>query len=178
MNKVLFVIISLSFLFYSCNKKIDDKNNKQDLTIQEKTNEIPIIIDDSYIQAWDTLNADKAFADKDVYKLGTFTRLKEGQDQFSYYILEELNWGDLFKSYLIYEDYESESAVWLANYDQDYNLIDAIEVYYDNAEGAFSTKAKIDLKQHSIELTQYNLYANPETTQKVVRVISDGKFEK
>lgn len=81
------------------------------LTLIEKDADEPLLVGYGYIQVWDMLNKKKEIADTDLYKLEAFTRLKDGQDQFSYYILEEVNWGDSFKSFLIYEDYDSESAI-------------------------------------------------------------------
>lgn len=147
------------------------------LTLIEKDADEPLLIGYGYIQVWDMLNKKKEIADTDLYKLEAFTRLKDGQDQFLYYILEELNWGYSFKSFLIYEDYESESAIWLANYDEDYNLIDYLEVYYDNAEGAWTTTSKIYRKQHLIELTQYDAYGMPETSIKRFEITSNGKIQ-
>lgn len=148
------------------------------LTLIEKDADEPLLVGYGYIQVWDMLNKKKEIADTDLYKLEAFMRLKDGRDQFSYYILEEVNWGDSFKSFLIYEDYDSESAIWLANYDEDYNLIDYLEIYYDNAEGAWTTTSKIYRKQHLIELTQYDAYGMPETSIKRFEITSNGKIQK
>lgn len=184
MKRILFIAIGLSVFFSSCKESAKNDTSKQiaissEPNVQEKkSDESPLLIDDDYIQTSSISNDNKRIADKDLFKLNAFTRLKDGQDQFTYYILKELNFGDSFKSFLIYEDYESESAVWLANYDKDYNLIDAIEIYYDNAEGAWTTTSKIYQNQHLVELSQYDAYANPETSVKKIRIASDGKIEK
>ena len=143
------LFLCIGFLF----SVFGEKPLSADFTTIEKDVDDPLLIGYGYIQVWDMLNKEKVVADKDLYKLEAFTRLKDGQEQFSYYILEKVNWGDSFNSFLIYEDYDSESAIWLANYDEDYNLIDFMEVYYDNAEGAWTTTSKIYRKQHIIELT-------------------------
>ncbi len=173
MKRLICIFLCIGFLFpvFSENLLSLDFNS-----IEKDTDE-PLLIGYGYIEVWDMLNTEKEIADKDLYKLEAFTRLKDGQDQFSYYILEEVNWGDSFKSFLIYEDYESESAIWLANYDKNYNLIDFLEVYYDNAEGAWTTTAKIYRKQHLIELTQYDAYGTPDTTIKKVTVSPSGKIK-
>lgn len=155
-----------------------ENTSSRDLTSITTSEDEPLLVGYDYIQVWNTVNNKKAIVDKGLYKLNTFTRLKNGEDQFSYYVLEELNWGYPFRSFLICEDYDSESAIWLANYDKDYNLIDALEVYYDNAEGAWTTTSKIYQRQHIIELTQYDVYAIPETSVKKVRIASNGKIEK
>lgn len=183
MKRILFITIGLSVFFSSCTESAKNDTSKQiaissEPNVQEKkSDESPLFIDDDYIQASSISSDNKKLADKSLFKLNAFTRLKDGQDQFTYYILKELNFGDSFKSFLIYEDYESESAVWLANYDKDYNLIDAIEVYYDNAEGAWSTTSKIYEKQHLVEVTKNNIYETPETIKQEVKIASSGKIE-
>lgn len=173
MKRIIVVFLCIGFLSLVSGKSTFTVEAKS----IEKASDDPLLIGYGYIQVWDMLDKEKVVADKDLYKLESFTRLKDGEDQFSYYILEELNWGDSFKSFLIYEDYESESAIWLANYDKDYNLIDVLEVYYDNAEGAWTTTSKIFQKQHVIELTQYDAYGTPDTTLKRVKVAPDGKIK-
>lgn len=173
MKRLICLFLCIGFLF----SVFGAKPTPVALTVIEKDADEPLLVGYGYIQVWDMLNKKKEIADKDLYKLEAFTRLKDGQDQFSYYILEEVNWGDSFKSFLIYEDYESESAIWLANYDKNYNLIDFLEVYYDNAEGAWTTTAKIYRKQHLIELTQYDAYGTPDTTIKKVMVSPSGKIK-
>lgn len=185
MKIILFITIGFSILFVSCSESAKNEISKQvtpssvsDSKAQkQRLEEFPMCIDNSSFQYVSISSDNKKLADKDLFKLNVFTRLKDGQDQFSYYILKELNFGDSFKSFLIYEDYESESAIWLANYDEDYNLIDALEVYYDNAEGAWTTTAKIYRKQHLIELTQYDAYGTPDTTIKKVTVSPSGKIK-
>lgn len=173
MKRLICLFLCIGFLF----SVFGEKPLSADFTTIEKDVDDPLLIGYGYIQVWDMLNKEKVVADKDLYKLEAFTRLKDGQEQFSYYILENVNWGDSFNSFLIYEDYDSESAIWLANYDEDYNLIDFLEVYYDNAEGAWTTTSKIYRKQHIIELTQYDAYAMPETSIKRAMVSSSGKIQ-
>lgn len=174
MKRLICIFIWIGFLSLSfANNTIPESL----VSIQELSHK-PLLIDYGYIQNWAVSNNGKEKADKNLYKLESFTRLKSGQDQFSYYILEELNWNNSFKSFLIYEDYESESAIWLANYDTDYNLIDTLEIFYDNAEGAWTTTSKIYRDQNLIELTQYDAYATPEISVRNARVTSNGKIEK
>lgn len=175
MKGLICLFLYIGFLFSAFG---EEPTPSPALTLIEKDADEPLLVGYGYIQVWDMLNRKKEIADTDLYKLEAFTRLKDGQDQFSYYILEEVNWGDSFKSFLIYEDYDSESAIWLANYDEDYNLIDYLEIYYDNAEGAWTTTSKIYRKQHLIELTQYDAYGMPETSIKRFEITSNGKIQK
>ena len=174
MKRLICLFLCIGFLF----SVFGEEPTPAAFTVIEKDAEDePLLVGYGYIQVWDMLNKKKEIADTDLYKLEAFTRLKDGQDQFSYYILEELNWGHSFKSFLIYEDYDSEFAVWLANYDEDYNLIDYLEVYYDNAEGAWTRTSKIYRKQHLIELTQYDAYGMPETSIKRFKITPSGKIQ-
>lgn len=178
MKRVLLIILSLGFVLSSYTQPVEGESIGSNTTKEEQDNDNQILVNDDFIQAWEQSSLDKQFADKDLYKLEAFTRLKGGEDQFSYYILKELSWGDSFKSYLIYEEYESENAIWLANYTKNHTLIDAVEVYYDNAEGAWSTTSIINLKEHSLELTKYDAYADPDQTLQRVKITSNGKIEK
>lgn len=174
MKRWICAFLCIGFLSLVSGKNIFTVDAKSIATGQDE----PLFVGYGYIQVWDMLNKAKVTADKEIYKLESFTRLKDGEEQFSYYVLEELNWGYSFRSFLIYEEYDSESAIWLANYDRDYNLIDVLEVYYENAEGAWTITSKIDQKQHIIELTQYDAYGAPDTSVKRVSITSNGKIEK
>lgn len=110
------------------------------------------------------------------YHLGAFTRLKNGQDQFQYFVLTDINFSERYKTKLIAEYYESEEACWLANYTLKGDFIDAMEVFYDNAEGAWQTTSKIDPNTRQIVLFSYDAYANPENTTDTIVVSANGFF--
>ncbi|SHF52403.1 hypothetical protein [Dysgonomonas macrotermitis] len=142
-----------------------------------KETESTIIVDEDYYRR--TLKSvKKPIVDPKKYHLETFTRLKDGQDQFTYYLLREVSFDSGFKTYLIAEDYDSEWACWLVNYTPDGKFIDALEVLYDNAEGAWQTSTLIDMHKPMIYVTRYDAYATPESRDEVIMITSTGKFEK
>lgn len=183
MKRVLFITIGLSVFLFSCAERAKNDTSKQ-ITIpsqpsaqEKKSDESLLLINDDYIQTLSISNNNKNLADKNLYKLKTFTQLHYGVDRFLYYILKELNFGDTFKSFLIYEYCELESIIWLANYDKDYNFIDAITVYYGSTGISVTTTSKIYQDQRLIELTEYNPRTDPKTYVWEVKITSEGKIE-
>lgn len=183
-------------LVYSCANKEQVKEQEQ-LSINEaevfndtvlsanvinepeirRDTENTITIDENYYRR--ALRSVKApISDTKKYHLETFTRQKNGEDQFTYYLLREPTLNEKFKTCLIAEDYESEWACWLVNYTPDGKFIDALEVLYDNAEGAWQTNTLIDMYKPMIYITKYDAYATPETSQEQIIIAPNGKFEK
>jgi len=135
-------------------------------------------IDDTYLQKWDQERIHKKELSKQTYKIDSFSRLKEGQTQFAYYLLDELIVGQVYKTCLIYEYYESEMAVWLVNYSPKNEVIDYLEVFYDNAEGAWQTTAMLNKKTKIIDLKHYDAYVDPETQTEEYKILPSGKIER
>lgn len=197
MNRYKILCLTLiSLLFFSCGEsktKIDQEkadtiivSDKFDIekvdSMSNKQINVPFSIDSDSYAIMVRANT-KNIADIDKFVLRSFTRLKSGQDQFKYYYIPfsisesfPFNISDSYKTFLILEDYESESAVWLVNYTSDMKLIDALEVYYDNAEGCWQTTSEIN--RTTIKQTVYDCYADPEETTKEVSITAEGKFKK
>lgn len=135
-------------------------------------------IDDVYLQKWDEEHVQKKELDKHLYKIDSFSRLKEGQTQFEYYLLDEPIANEVYKTCLIYEYYESEMAVWLVNYSSQNKVIDSLEVFCNNAEGAWQTTASIDTVTKTLKLKKYDVYADPEIKTEQYKVLPSGKIEK
>lgn len=131
---------------------------------------------DYYLTAIESAKDTISVQDFPGYKLDKFTRLKEGQSQFRYYLLDELSFYPSFRTHLIAEYYESEVAAWLANYSLDGNLLDWYEVYYDNAEGFYSKISFIDVGKKMIKIEENNIYESPENKAFRLIVTEKGKF--
>lgn len=186
MNKITLLIVIL-ILIVSCNNQTKNDIQEGIVTIGKDTvtssktvlTEISVsnffeINSDTYYAAIDL--AKDTISDFKKYKLQEFTRLKQGQTQFKYYLLDELNINNSFQSLLIAEYYESEQACWLVNYDKNYNPISAYEVFYDNAEGAWNTSTSIDLEKGILNIKQYDAYAVPEEKTRLVKINQEGQF--
>lgn len=123
-------------------------------------------------QSKDTISV----SDYDYYKLYEFTRLKNDQTHFKYYILDVFNINSSFKTLLIAEYYLEENACWLVNYDRDNKVISAYEVFYDNSEGFFSITSSIDADKGIINIRESNIYNDPEDLSKTILIDQSGKF--
>ena len=135
-------------------------------------------IDDIYLQKWGEEHVHKKELDKKVYKVALFTRLKEGQTQFAYYLLGQPVINKEYKTCLIYEYYDSEMAVWLVNYSFQNKVIDYLQIFYDNAEGAWQTISVLNKKTQTIQLKEYDAYADPEMKTQEYKISLSGKIEK
>ncbi|MFN8343662.1 MAG: hypothetical protein U0X91_01585 [Spirosomataceae bacterium] len=62
-------------------------------------------------------------------------------DDYKYHLLEEVMHTPTYKMQLIAREYENENMVWLCLFDQNHKLLEAKEVYYDNAEGNYQVEA-------------------------------------
>jgi hypothetical protein len=203
MNRYKILCLTLiSLLFFSCGEskiKIDntsiysDSLTKHVESYHQKTDTAASVYSSTFAEI--SFNIDlqsyvrmvrantKNIADIDKFVLQSFTRLKSGQDQFKYYYESfPFNISASYKTFLILEDYESESAVWLVNYTSDMKLIDALEVYYDNAEGCWQTTSVINkvtkTARTTIKQIVYDCYADPEETTKDITITAEGKFKK
>lgn len=130
--------------------------------------------DDFYLTSMQM--AKDTISDFSLYKLDEFTRRKYGQTHFKYYIMEEVDFGNSIKSYLIFEYYDSEMACWLVNYTPGYKLIDCREVYYDNAEGFHWINSVIDKSKRTIRIEEGSIYEDPEIKIIKLHIDEKGKF--
>mgnify|MGYP001810349799 CR=1 FL=1 len=62
-------------------------------------------------------------------------------DEYKYHLLDEVVNTPLYKVQLIAREYDNENTVWLCLFDKDHKILDAKEVYYDNAEGNYQVEA-------------------------------------
>lgn len=163
MNKLLLCILCL--VSFTANCLAED-------------NSIILSIDDQYLEKWDNNLLKRKELDKNTYKIAEFSRLKGGQTQFAYYLLEKPIANEIYTTCLIYEYYDSEMAVWLVNYSSEHQIIDSLEIFYDNAEGAWQTTAKLNKKTKRIELVEYDAYADPDVKELKYNILPTGKIEK
>lgn len=167
-----YTLISVLFLI-SFSEEM--KGYEKDINILLSDTSVIVLPNDDFYLTKDQLYKD-SIADFSHYKLDEFTRRKYGQTHFKYYIMQKLNFRNNLKSYLILEDYDSEMACWIANYTNDYQLIDSYEVFYDNAEGFRWTHSVIDVSKKTILIEDGSIYEDPEI--KTIHLIVDdkGKF--
>lgn len=164
---IICITCIISFCSHLRANNIDAKSDKKILSI-----------DESYLQKWDENQKDKKELDKSIYKIDSFSRLKEGQTQFAYYLLDKPIENEVYKTCLIYEYYESEMAVWLVNYSSQDKIIDSLQIYYDNAEGAWQTTSTLNKETKVIRMEEYDAYADPEKKTTMYRILPSGKIEK
>lgn len=146
--------------------------------VKEQTDEEAIlkITEPYYMMALDSVKS--PIKDINRYHLKSFTRLRSNQTHFKYYLLSEVSISKDFKSYVIAEDYESENACWLANYTLKRDFIDALEVYYDNAEGSWGTTSRISQHGKQVMSRIYDGYATPNVSIEYWVIDDQGKFTK
>lgn len=183
MSTRYYIIISLMGLIFStisgiCNpiEAVDiQSDSKEALLMLSEPSDFEIDTEKYYSlieKAKDTIPT----SEFDKYRLKNFSRLQEGQRQFKYYLLEDLQLNSSFSSLLIAEYYESEQACWLVNYDKSGNIISSLEIFYDNAEGAWNTTSTIRRSDGFIKIREYDAYAEPNETVRLVLIDRSGKF--
>jgi len=170
-------LLFIPFLFLSGRQNMPQYDDARNYCLRSETKKSePVIINFDYYISMIKETGDKV-PDPGTYKLEKFTRLKSGEEHFTYYILQEIHFSSSFRTLLIAEDYESEQSCWIANYDTNNNLLDSYEVLYDNAEGYRSTWSIIDIPKRSITVKTHNIYENPEQSEVFLKVNNEGKFE-
>lgn len=191
--KILFLILITSLLFVSC-QSVENKHGSTTAsgieinTVDTLKTDLSPTDNHSFVRDTFSLTHDNYATlikesgdtvpakDFSKYRLEDFTRLKDGQDHFQYYILKELSYYPLFKTLIIAEYYDSETAAWIANYSQTGELIASYEVYYDNAEGFYSKISFMDMDKKTIQVKENNIYENPENKTTLLTVNAEGLF--
>ncbi len=186
--RAIIYLLGILVLLSSCNRSAKNSENQlpvnsdiapvRDVAVESKRDSSPTklleVNEEFYFSA--IKSAKDTISDFDTYKTREFTRQKEGQTHFKYYLLKELKFGNNFRSYLIAEDYESEQACWLANFDTNGNIISVCEVYYNNAEGAWTTNSLISESEKMIQINTYDAYSDPEESSAILKINDIGKF--
>lgn len=171
MKKQLSIVLLLILCSFSYSTNLPIKNG-----IEPETN--TVVIDTESIAKWKETNQNLQEIDKEKYHLSDFTLLKDYQNQFAYFLLDRIKLSNNYDSYLIYEYYESESYVYLVNYDKIGNYIDSKVVYYDNDEGAWLITSIIDINAKSLKVNEYNEYENPKDKAYNITILPNGIFKK
>ncbi|MEN9918756.1 MAG: hypothetical protein RL662_1192 [Bacteroidota bacterium] len=131
--------------------------------------------EDFYLSAIDS--ATESTYDFEKYKLKSFSRTQGERVFYTYYILKEFKLSDSFTTLLIAEYSENESAAWLVNYTDNYELIAAHEVFYENAEGFMSINTQLDTSNATLKVLNHNIYTDPENTISSFNILPSGKIE-
>jgi hypothetical protein len=74
------------------------------------------------------------------YSIGTAVDENFAND-YKYHLIDKVLDTPTHKMYLIAREYENENAVWLCLFDKNQRMLNAKEVYYDNAEGNYQVEA-------------------------------------
>ncbi len=114
-----------------------------------------------------------------LFHIEDFTQYKGEETQFEYYSYPLKVSTSFFKLFLILEDYESEWSVWLATYTPEGKFINAMEIYYDNAEGCWTQAGTIDFNNKSIQIKSYNCgLSDEENARNIVEyeISEKGRF--
>ncbi len=64
-------------------------------------------------------------------------------EEYKYHLLDEIVTATNGKMMLIAREYDNENTVWLCLYDKNHKILNAKEVYYDNAEGNYQVEASL-----------------------------------
>ncbi|MEI7584877.1 hypothetical protein [Runella sp.] len=62
-------------------------------------------------------------------------------NDYKYHLIDRVLDTPSHKMYLIAREYENENTVWLCLFDKNHKVLNAKEVYYDNAEGNYQVEA-------------------------------------
>lgn len=62
-------------------------------------------------------------------------------NDYKYHLIDKVLDTPTRKMYLIAREYENENTVWLCLFDKNQQMLNAKEVYYDNAEGNYQVEA-------------------------------------
>jgi hypothetical protein len=62
-------------------------------------------------------------------------------NDYKYHLIDKVLDTPTRKMYLIAREYENENTVWLCLFDENQRMLNAKEVYYDNAEGNYQVEA-------------------------------------
>lgn len=88
------------------------------------------------------LNKLPVLTKKEIEKFAVGTAIDENfADDYKYHLIDTVLNTPGHKMYLIAREYENENTVWLCLFDKDYKVLEAKEVYYDNAEGNYQVEA-------------------------------------
>ncbi|NBB19289.1 hypothetical protein GVN20_07975 [Runella sp. CRIBMP] len=64
-------------------------------------------------------------------------------EEYKYHLVDEIVRATNGKMLLIAREYDNENTVWLCLYDKNHKILNAKEVYYDNAEGNYQVEANL-----------------------------------
>ncbi|RDB06021.1 hypothetical protein DVG78_11495 [Runella aurantiaca] len=64
-------------------------------------------------------------------------------EEYKYHLLDEIVTATNARMLLIAREYDNENTVWLCLYDKNHKILNAKEVYYDNAEGNYQVEASL-----------------------------------
>lgn len=93
------------------------------------------------------------------YSVGTAIDENFAND-YKYHLIDTVLNTPTHKIYLIAREYDNENAVWLCLFDKNLRMVNAKEVYYDNAEGNYQVEASL----------------NKDTLTLFMADINDGKY--
>ncbi len=88
------------------------------------------------------------------------------ENGFIYHIVDTLFLKQGLIVLLIGREYISENIIWLAVYNEEHQLIDRKQVYYDNAEGFLSVETTIKNNELTINTKNDFDEGNKNTTEK------------
>jgi len=100
-----------------------------------------------------------------------FNTIQEFYNSSEYKVFGQIDFENN-KLFLIERSYSEENSHWLVILDNKQNLVDWLEVAYDNSEGCCNTESII--YKDSITVKKYNIYNQPETTNKTFLITNEG----
>ncbi len=183
--RFFYITILITLTIINCNKNQTDSNYKklenpkkiiQVNTSEEtlgnlKTLKLPVT-DSTNFDNYRQLNR---ISDKEILKLGLRNLDSNAEEFFSNY---KVSISDSFKSIVITTKTEFEMKTFLVNINSDSQIIDKLQISYDEiAESAFTSVGKIT--KNKIVIENYNFMSEvPDKNIEVYYIDKSGKFIK
>lgn len=194
--KKIIITFFLMILMTSCGKLkknnvssdrkiIEDKQNQDANSLKTKSNEIKTL---SYIEHlsekklplkdstnFDSFRRNQILSKKEIRELKLDTKFK---NITNFQLRYKVNLSDHFKSVVLtYERGEMELLTYLINYDENFKIIDVLNIAYDEiAESVISTRSTINKNKITVENINW-ANEKPEIETSIYIIKSNGKFE-
>lgn len=148
-------LIFLLFITLGCKNEPEQTNTKKDTTMKitqtsvvEKTAEVeprlkPFALTFKDLVENGRLNKLPTLSQKEIATYFVEAIDENFTEEYKYHLVDEIVRATNGKMLLIAREYDNENTVWLCLYDKNHKILNAKEVYYDNAEGNYQVEANL-----------------------------------
>lgn len=153
LNKAKLLSAFLLFLVFGC-KPAEEQKKPVELSKEPAVSSTPAktISNEPMIKPFsltftnlienDRLNKLPILDQKQITEYAVETAIDENfANDYKYHLIDKVLDTPTRKMYLIAREYENENTVWLCLFDKNQRMLNAKEVYYDNAEGNYQVEA-------------------------------------